>query len=404
MTAPRRALIIGGSHAGLFCANLLLRAGWQVDVYERSGEELAGRGAGIVTHPELREALLRAGARVDETLGVASLGRLTIGQDGKLLGKVALPQILTAWGRIYHMLKDALPAGRCHFGRTLERIEQDGGSVSAIFADGQRETGDLLVAADGIRSTVRRQYAPQVKPVYGGYVAWRGLTDERLLSRATYEALADYLGFCLTPREQMLGYLVAGDDNEVSAGARRYNFVWYRPTDAAGKLRELLTDRAGRPHEITISPDLIRDEVVDEMRRDAERLLAPQFAEVVRLSERPFFQAIFDLESTRLAFGRVVLVGDAAFIARPHCGMGVTKAAGDAVALVDALAAAPTIEHGLAAYEAKRVAFGHAIVAHARELGAFLQAQSGSEAERVAAARHHDPEILMREVAVPPQF
>jgi 2-polyprenyl-6-methoxyphenol hydroxylase-like FAD-dependent oxidoreductase len=402
-----RALIVGGSLGGLFAANLLMRAGWQVDVYERSGEELAGRGAGIVTHPELHEALRRAGARVDETLGVAVPGRVAVACDGSTLAKLELPQILTAWGRLYHLLKGALPPERCHFGCALERveqpIEQNRDAVTAIFADGRRETGEVLIAADGIRSTVRRQYAPETKPQYAGYVAWRGLVDERLLSRRTLDTIFDRMGFNLAPAEQMLGYPVAGDHDEVAPGERRYNFVWYRPTEL-GTLRELMTDRGGRVHELTIPPDSIREAVVDEMRRDAEALLAPQFAEVVRLSDRPFFQAIFDLESTRLVYGRVALLGDAAFIARPHCGMGVTKAGGDAVALADALSAAKTIDAGLAAYERARLGFGRDIVAHARELGSFLQAQTRGEAERRATAHHHTPEAVMREVAVPPEF
>jgi 2-polyprenyl-6-methoxyphenol hydroxylase-like FAD-dependent oxidoreductase len=116
---------------------------------------------------------------------------------------------------------------------------------------------------------------------------------------------------------------------------------------------------------------------------------------VVRHTRQPFFQAIFDLESPRMACGRVALLGDAAFVARPHCGMGVTKAAGDAMALADVLrASGHAIAAALAVYEAKRVQVGTAVVAHGRELGAYLQ---GSGA--VAAARHHTPQAVMREIA-----
>ena len=56
-TDGKRALIIGGSMAGLLSALLLRRIGWRVDVFERSADDLASRGAGIATHPELREIL-----------------------------------------------------------------------------------------------------------------------------------------------------------------------------------------------------------------------------------------------------------------------------------------------------------------------------------------------------------
>src|SRR3984893_5613975 len=57
MSRPRRAVIIGGSRSGLFGARFLPRVGWQVDVFERCGVELVGRGAGITTHPELLDAV-----------------------------------------------------------------------------------------------------------------------------------------------------------------------------------------------------------------------------------------------------------------------------------------------------------------------------------------------------------
>jgi 2-polyprenyl-6-methoxyphenol hydroxylase-like FAD-dependent oxidoreductase len=66
---PRTAIVVGGSLGGLFAANLLLRAGWDVHVYERAGEPLSGRGAGIVTHDSLFRALERCGVAIDASLG-----------------------------------------------------------------------------------------------------------------------------------------------------------------------------------------------------------------------------------------------------------------------------------------------------------------------------------------------
>jgi 2-polyprenyl-6-methoxyphenol hydroxylase-like FAD-dependent oxidoreductase len=99
--------------------------------------------------------------------------------------------------------------------------------------------------------------------------------------------------------------------------------------------------------------------------------------------------------------GRVALVGDAAFVARPHTGMGVTKAASDAVALADALAGAPDLDAALSEYDRRRRRFGSALVAHARRLGAYMQAQILTPAERAMAERFRTPEAVMRETAVP---
>lgn len=401
----RRAVIVGGSMGGLFAALLLRRAGWQVDVFERVGGELAGRGAGIVTHDELFRVLRRAGidAKPGE-LGVAVPGRRVFSREGGIAGEVRLDQVLTSWGRLYALLRAALPDMHCHHGKNLERVEEGESVVIARFADGTCVEADLLVGADGLFSTARQQFLPEVKPQYVGYVAWRGLVDEAELSAETRRTLCDWFAFSLPSGEQMLGYPVAGADEAVEPGRRRFNFVWYRPAAAGGELRELLTDTEGVQHELSIPPNRIRPAVMDRMRADADRLLAPQFAEVVRHTKQPFIQAILDLETPRMALGnsgRVAILGDAAFVARPHVGMGVTKAAADADALVHALEAHPAdVPAALAAFERARLPYGAAVIRRARHLGAYMQAQLLTEEERAMAERHRSPEAVMTETAV----
>lgn len=398
----RQAIIIGGSLGGLLAANLLHRSGWAVEVYERVPGEMSGRGAGIVTHPELFAALERAGVSVDETIGIPVETRVTLGRSGEIVGEQPQPQTLTGWSRLYQLLKSALPAERYHTGRTLVALAQEKAGVTARFAEGDEVRGDLLVGADGFRSSVRGIFLPEVQPVYAGYIAWRGLVEESALSPATHAALFERFGFCLPEQEQMLGYPVAGAGDSVRPGHRRYNFVWYRPADEERELKRLLTDDVGRYHKDGIPPGLVSAAVLREVRDAADRVLTPQFAEIVRLTRQPFFQPIYDLESPRLAFGRVVLVGDAAFVARPHCGMGVTKAAGDAVALADALGdPSAAAEDALRAYERERLRFGATVVAHARHLGAYMQAQIRTAEERAMAERYRTPAAVMRETAVP---
>ena len=388
--------------AGLFTALLLRRAGWDVAVYERNGLDLAGRGAGIVTHPELFEVLERAGVDVDAEIGVRVPGRRVLDRRGDIAGEFPLDQILTSWGRLYGLLRAALPTADYHHGKNLVRVKETAGEVRAHFDDGASASGDLLIGADGLFSAVRAQFDPQVRPSYVGYVAWRGLVEEAELSLQTRAAIGNHFAFSLPPGEQMLGYPVAGANESLEPGRRRFNFVWYRPAEEHGRLAELLTDVDDFRHDLSIPPHKIRPPVLDAMRQDADRLLAPPFAEVVRRTQQPFLQAILDLEAPRMRVGeRSVILGDAAFVARPHVGMGVTKAAGDAAALVDAIERHPRdLGAALRRFEAERLPFGAAVIRRARQLGAYMQAQVLTDEERRLAERHRHPEAVMAETAV----
>jgi 2-polyprenyl-6-methoxyphenol hydroxylase-like FAD-dependent oxidoreductase len=395
-----RALVIGGSMSGLFAALLLRRQGWDVAVYERVEGELAGRGAGIVAQPEIRDVFRLLGIDPGHDLGVEMQRRRAFDQAGRVIGEYECPQTLTAWERVYRLLRDAFGPARYHRGVKLDHVEQSPGAIAAHFADGRRIEADLLVGADGLRSTVRSQYLPGLAPLYAGYVAWRALVDEAAISPATHRDLFEYMAFSLPPGEQMLGYPIAGPNDDLRPGHRRYNLVWYRPADERTKLPWMLTDQTGQTHEGSIPPPLIRPEVVADMREDARRLLPPQMQEVIGLATQPFLQPIYDLESPHIAFGRVAIVGDAAFVARPHVAAGLAKAADDAMALVEALAAEPAVVRALQRFEQARLAIGSRIVRRGRQLGAYIQAERASAEERAFAERHFSPRAVMEETAV----
>ena len=394
----KRAIIIGGSMSGLLSGLMLRRAGWDVDIYERVESELSGRGAGIVAQYELIERLRALGLATD-ALGVAITTRKILDREGRLTEQFDCPQVLTAWERVYRLLRDAFPAERYHRGRGFAGFELRADSVAARFADGEVIEADLLVGADGTRSTVRQQALPEAVPLYAGYCAWRALIAESDFPSDVHEELFEYMTFTLPPGEQLLGYPVAGPDNDLRPGHRRYNVVWYRPADERTKLPWLLTDERGVTHAISIPPPLIRREAVAEMRAAAERLAGPQFRQIVRLMDEPILQPIYDLESANMAFERVAILGDAAFVARPHVAAGVSKAADDAAALAAALTAEPDVPAALKRFEAARLRENFRIIERARHLGAYLQATQTTE-ERERAGRHSTDSAVIEETAV----
>jgi 2-polyprenyl-6-methoxyphenol hydroxylase-like FAD-dependent oxidoreductase len=394
----RRAIIIGGSMSGLFSAAFLRQIGWRAEVYERSPVELVGRGAGITTHPELLEALEKSGAGTRD-LGIEVEKRIALERDGRVIAEKYLPQILTSWDRLQRLMRGTIDEAQYHLGRAFECVEQDGSGVLVHFAGGKRERADLLLGADGIRSSVREQVAPQVQPIYSGYYIWRGAPNEAELAQETRASIFPYFTFFLPERQQVIGYPIAGLNNDLRMGHRRYNFIWYRVGDAQ-ELRRMCVDERGQQHDHSVPPPLIRKDLIAQMRDEAQTIMPPQFLDCLA-KMRPFFTPIYDFSTPQLVFGRVVLVGDAASSARPHMGFGMAKAGGDAQALATALGSHDDIDAGLAAYNKARQPIGERIMLHGRKLGTHLGVNLQTEEDRAMWKLLQDHRAMMDWIAVP---
>src|SRR5947207_11311148 len=147
LTKGKRALVIGGSMSGLLAALALRQRGWRADVYERVAEPLAGRGAGIVAQPELKAILRKLGLQADRDLGIEVASRVMFARDGRVTHRVPIAQTMTAWDRVFFLLKAALPEASYHRGEELRHVEQRGHGVVAHFADGSAEEGAGLIGA-----------------------------------------------------------------------------------------------------------------------------------------------------------------------------------------------------------------------------------------------------------------
>jgi 2-polyprenyl-6-methoxyphenol hydroxylase-like FAD-dependent oxidoreductase len=389
----RRALVIGGSLGGLIAAHLLRLIGWDATVFERNEEELASRGVGLGTHPQLIAILKRAGIDFDESMGITPTRAVCLDRNGRIVIERPTARTLSGWSRLYRALLDALPAGSYRLAKKLVRVAQDADGVTAFFADSTSDRGDLLVGADGIRSAVRAQFLPDVQPLYAGYVAWRAVLDEADVPPGLWREMVDLYAFCLPEGEQLISYAVPGRDNDTAVGRRAYNIVWYRPADAR-TLADISTDATGRHHAAGIPPPLIRPDVIAKIKADARAHIAPQIADIFSRTS-PFFQPIYDLASPQMVFGHVVLAGDAAFVARPHAGAGTTKAALDTACLADSIRTAGDLDRALDRYQRMQRPFGKALVELNRAEGAYLSAQIKPKAERTPGELERDIDAVV---------
>jgi 2-polyprenyl-6-methoxyphenol hydroxylase-like FAD-dependent oxidoreductase len=398
-TRRHRAIIIGGSMSGLFAAAFLQRIRWDTDVYERSTTELTGRGAGITTHPELLDALQKSGAGTRD-LGITVDKRIALDRAGRVIGEKYLPQILTSWERLQRLLRDTIDPAHYHLGWNFERVEQDGSGVRVHFSGGRVEHGDILVGGDGIHSSVRAAILPEVQPIYAGYYIWRGAPNEADLSRRALNEVFPYFSFFLPPQQQVICYPIAGFNNDLRPGHRRFNFIWYRVADAT-LLKQMCVDDHGQQHVYSVPPPLIRKDLIAGLRHEGEDALPPILNDCLRAIGQPFFTPIYDFIAPRIVSNRVVLVGDAASNARPHMGFGVSKAACDAQTLAEVLSDYDDIGNALAQYNQIRQPIGEIIVRHSRKLGTHLGVNLQTDEDRAMHKLLQDPRVMMDWIAVP---
>jgi 2,6-dihydroxypyridine 3-monooxygenase len=362
---------MGGSLGGLNAALFARDAGCDTVVYERSRAALAGQGAGIVLHPStVRYLTERAGQDIDGIGAWASSVRY-VDRDGHAVGEQQAGYRFTSYTTLHRRLAACLEPERYHLGRGVTTFSQDDDGVTVTLEDGTQERCDLLVAADGLRSMARARVAPGTELQYAGYVAWRGTVPTEQLSASTRALLDDAITYSVMPDSHLLTYPIPDDD-----GAGVTNWLWYRNVDRHD-LGPLLTDRDGERRDLSLAPGAARDEVVERLRDDAARLVAPPLAEVVAATRSPFLQVIVDAAPSRTVVGRVCMLGDAAFVCRPHAAAGTAKAAEEAYLLGEALCAHPgDVSAALAAFEPLQARLGHSLLQRARRAGMRAQLEN----------------------------
>ncbi len=370
MNRQPKALVVGGSLGGLFAGNMLRKAGWGVEIYERSPNSLDSRGGGIVLQPDVVEVFNQVGVDTNSIdLGVMSQHRKVLAPDGGIYKNQIAPQMQTSWSLIYNTMRDAFGDEHYHQGKAVVGVLRDTDSATLVFEDGLSAIGDLVVAADGNNSTVRKLLWPEAEPTYAGYIAWRGLVPELQMPLLARKHLHGDFGFANNSGSHILGYLVPGEGNDTREGRRLYNWVWYRATDDA-MLKDVMTDKHGVNRGFSMPEGQLSPQWREHVYREAGELLAPAFKEVVRATEEPFAQAIRDLRVSTMVKGRVVLLGDAAFIPRPHTAASTSKAAANALDLMAALVRHPdSVEQALESWEHNQLTLGEMLYVQGTTVG-----------------------------------
>lgn len=369
-----RVGIVGGSIAGCAAAIALRRLGCEITVFERSSGALQDRGSGIVIPRALREELvanryLPAGYPCWPGPGVspevvAAAERRWVLDDGSSGGRTIWRQpglsaaVTNNWSVLWQGLRAQVPDSLYRNGVPVEAVRPGPGGVE-IDAGGSSETFDIVVGADGYRSSVRRLVDPGVEPAYAGYILWRSNFPEGRLE--DHRAWSEMLATISTP-------VVAFDGG--------HGVVYPIPDFAGSGLRVTWAIYAPKPPELTlegpssIPPGMVTEEVFSHFERLRATVIPDDLRPLFAGSRKEVsIQPIYDAVVARYAADRLLLIGDAATVSRPHTGSGATKAMQDA-RLLEELGRVHT-EWGplLAAYDADRTPAGRSIVELGRRLG-----------------------------------
>lgn len=344
----RSAIVVGGGIGGLAAGVALARVGWRVRVLERA-TSFGELGAGLSLWPNGLRALdalgvadqVREQALVETRAGIRnSSGRWLSRTDTQELARRFGPVVMIHRARLFHILRAALPAAALCADTDVTGATLRGRRVEVGHSEGIARA-DLLVAADGIGSTVRRSLWPQAPaPRYAGYTTWR-------LVVATGRRLSD--GGESWGRGERVGIAPLAD-------GRTYLFCVANAPEGrrrpGNELAELYR-RFGRWHD-PIPPLLTAADEQAVIRHDV-RALPPL----------PSFVT-----------GRAVLLGDAAHAMTPNLGQGANQALEDAVTLGALLESPSDVESALAAYDLRRRPRTQRIARRSQRVGAAAQWRS----------------------------
>lgn len=353
--------VVGGSIGGCAAALALSRSGDRdVTVFERADGRLRDRGVGVTLHQDRFAELEPAGYLSASTACVALSRRLWtvhdgVSEQGRVLATHRFPFRAYTWGSLWAGLRRRVPEDVAYrSGEAVSAVEPDADGVTVRLAGGRRRRFDAVVGADGYRSVVRDALFPGLRPTYAGYLAWRG-TSYVAPGPATYDDAACTVVF---PGGHCMLYRVPD-----AASGHRVNWVLYAtPPD------RLLPDLR---QPTSLPPGRSASELMAYLRELVAAHFPPYWAVCVLRApaESTLIQPMYDLEVPHYAVDRVLLVGDAASVARPHTGGGSVKALQDAAVLGKAWRSGDSWAEIVSHYDVGRSAVGRDMVALGRRLG-----------------------------------
>ncbi|KAF8370206.1 hypothetical protein HHK36_031758 [Tetracentron sinense] len=326
-TRNPKAVVVGGSIAGVSCAHALIAAGWDVVVLEKScapptrcptgaGLGLAGLGLDPLSRKFIDSWLGKSDPlnnsslplSIDQTQATDAENKInwTLIRDENFNFRAA------HWADLHGLLYGALPLHTVLWGHLFLSfcISDDKAPVKVMARVLENEeviqiVADLLVAADGCLSTIRRNFLPDLRLRYSGYSAWRGVLDfsgdENSDTIINLRKAYPELGKCLYFNQGSGTHCVLFELQN-----KRINWIWY--------INQPEPELKGNSVTMKVSSNMI-----EKLHEEAEKIWVPELSRIVKETKEPFVNVIYDCDPLeQLFWDNVVLIGDAAHPITPH--------------------------------------------------------------------------------------
>lgn len=350
---PLNIVIVGGSCAGLIAGILLKRKGHHVTILEQAvSNEREGTAAGIGLAGNVKRFFDENDLLKDVPFGApAGVIKFLSLEKLEVTRKVPYNAAMTTWDATYYRLRanfDAMQSRCCEKPPVLEDegegIVETGKRVVDVKASssGTRKvilsvedrhgsgtnityTADVVIAADGGNSTLRRQLQPNITRELPGYLLWRGTVPTNVLPRSLLDKIeGDTIVHPMKGYTYAIIYTIPGEDGSLKDGERHINFAWYYWPSSASELQSILTDVDGYKHRTTLPKGKMRSEIWERQKTIARQCFHPELLPIVEGITEPFVSVVSSIRAKNAAFldNRLFLVGDALVQCQPNTGQG----------------------------------------------------------------------------------
>ena len=235
------------------------------------------------------------------------------------------------WQDVYQNLYRRIDSSNYHNNTAVQRIHKIDDVYQVETSTGVTYPADLIIAADGVDSTIRAQLLPDCHPEYTGYIAWRGLVNE--LNPDENPGFDQHIPYYVFPQGHLLLYNIPAN-NYQETGQTQLNWLFYENRPGMDP-NALLIDKDQKQHTRSLPAGSLSQTHISYLHELAERVLPKPITTLIRQTQHPFLQAIFDFQLPSYKNNHIIFVGDAASTLRPHTASGVLKALTNGIALTN---------------------------------------------------------------------